>query len=255
MRTNHKTQSLMKNFWNERAKENAPFYIATWRGWQRKDVNDFFINAEEARKFLADAGYTPRPSDRMLEIGCGIGRMTHGFAPLFGEVQAIDVSGEMICQAQKHLAALPNVHAHETNGVDLDIFADNYFDFCFSYIVFQHIPTKEIIFNYIKEVGRTLKPSGTFHFQVRGLADPDRTTPALLLRSKRMYRALVRRPLLSVWRVLSGGPRGYESPAWSGVTLSAEEVRVVLEANCMTIAKCTGEGTDYMWITAYKQDE
>src|SRR4051794_31409719 len=90
----------MKTFWNKRAKEHAPYYIATWRGYERKDTEAFFLSADEARVFVEASGYQPTGKDSMLEIGCGIGRMTHGFAQLFGRVHAIDVSGEMIARAR-----------------------------------------------------------------------------------------------------------------------------------------------------------
>jgi len=43
---------------------------------------------------LLTQGVIPRL--RLLEIGCGIGRMTRALAEIFGEVYATDVSGEMI---------------------------------------------------------------------------------------------------------------------------------------------------------------
>ena len=42
------------------------------------------------------------------------------------------------------------------------------FDFAFSTIVFQHIPSREIIENYVREVGRLLRPGALFKFQVQG---------------------------------------------------------------------------------------
>ena len=42
------------------------------------------------------------------------------------------------------------------------------FDFAFSVIVFQHIPSREIIENYVREVHRMLRPGALFKFQVQG---------------------------------------------------------------------------------------
>ena len=42
------------------------------------------------------------------------------------------------------------------------------FDFAFSFIVFQHIPSQAIIENYIREVQRVLRPGSLFKFQVQG---------------------------------------------------------------------------------------
>ena len=105
---------------------------------------------------------------RILEIGCGVGRLTRHLAAIFGDVDGIDVSGEMIREGRRRLRDLPNVRLHESNGVDLRTFADDSFDFAFSYIVFQHIPDKRVIESYLGEAARVLKPGAVFKFQVHG---------------------------------------------------------------------------------------
>jgi SAM-dependent methyltransferase len=248
---NHK--QLMKHFWNAKASEHAPFYIATWRGYEQRGLEDFFIEPQEAQQFLSDAGYTPTGQDYMLEIGCGIGRMTHGFAPLFQQVHAIDVSGEMIRRAKHHGSHLKNVYFYETSGSDLCIFANNSFDFCFSYIVFQHIPDKAIIFNYIREASRVLKPEGVFHFQVKGTPDPDAHTHPVVLAIKRTYRQFIRRPALTMWRVLQGKASGFESSAWMGCSLTEDEVRWICAQSGLEVRNVTGVHTQYMWVTTQKK--
>ena len=52
---------------------------------------------------------------RVLEIGCGAGRMTRALAGIFG----VNVSGEMIARGRQLLAGVPNVHLHRNSGVDL----------------------------------------------------------------------------------------------------------------------------------------
>jgi SAM-dependent methyltransferase len=242
----------MKNFWNAKAREHAPFYIATWRGYESKDTVDFFLTADDAAQFCRAAGYQPTKQDRMLEIGCGIGRMTRGFAQLFGQVYAVDVSGEMIAQARQCLSGQANVHLYETNGTDLAIFDSDFFDFCFSFIVFQHVPVKSIVFNYVREAGRVLRPGGIFHFQVKSLPDPDVGVSPLLLAVKRSYRHFVRRTALLTWHRVRGGAGGFESPAWVGVSVTADEVLAVCHESGLAVSNIVGEGTQYMWITSRK---
>ena len=69
------------------------------------------------------------------------------FAGIFGEVHGVDVSGEMIARGRQLLAGVPNVHLHRNSGVDLLVLGDLRFDFAFSFIVFQHIPSQAIIGN------------------------------------------------------------------------------------------------------------
>lgn len=42
------------------------------------------------------------------------------------------------------------------------------FDFAYSAIVFQHIPSREVIENYVREVRRLLRPGALFKFWVQG---------------------------------------------------------------------------------------
>ena len=105
---------------------------------------------------------------RVLEIGCGAGRVTRALAGFFGEVYGVDISGEMVRQARAALADRPNAHVLQNNGKDLPWWATWQFDFAFSSIVFQHIPSRDMIENYVREVHRLLRPGALFKFQVQG---------------------------------------------------------------------------------------
>jgi ubiquinone/menaquinone biosynthesis C-methylase UbiE len=109
---------------------------------------------------------------RLLEIGCGAGRMTRALATRFAQVDGIDISSTMIDLAREHNGGIPNARLHVGSGTDLKPFANAQFDFVLSYIVFQHIPTAAAIHGYIDEALRVLKPGGEFFFQARNDA-PD----------------------------------------------------------------------------------
>ncbi len=105
---------------------------------------------------------------KVLEIGCGAGRVTRALADLFGEVHAVDVSSEMVERARQALRDRLNARVYKNNGMDLSVLGDSQFDFAFSSIVFQHIPNRDIIENYVREVHRLLRPGALFKFQVQG---------------------------------------------------------------------------------------
>jgi SAM-dependent methyltransferase len=162
----------MRAEWDKRAKENARYYIATDLGeWSDKE---FFESGREnvRREILTDMtnicqGRDPKQMS-VLEIGCGAGRITRALAETFGQVYAVDISGEMVAQARKSLEDLPNVHIFQNNGIDLSGLGNTTIDFAFSYIVFQHIPSCEVIYGYVREVHDRLRPGGLFKFQVQG---------------------------------------------------------------------------------------
>jgi ubiquinone/menaquinone biosynthesis C-methylase UbiE len=162
----------MRADWDARAKENARFYVATGKADWTDD--DFFRSGEQtvAEEILTDMTNVCQgraPSDmRVLEIGCGAGRVTRALAKMFGEVHAVDVSGEMVELASRALAGYPNAHVYQNNGKDLTVIPSGEFDFAFSSIVFQHIPSRDVIYSYVREVHRLLRPGALFKFQVQG---------------------------------------------------------------------------------------
>ena len=162
----------MRHDWDARARENARHYVNT----ERTDWTDdaFFASGEQqvAEDILTDMqnicqGKDPREM-RVVEIGCGAGRITRALAKLFGEVHAVDISSEMVAAARRALADLPNAHVYQNNGCDLTVIPAREFDFAYSAIVFQHIPSREIIETYVHEVHRLLRPGALFKFWVQG---------------------------------------------------------------------------------------
>jgi SAM-dependent methyltransferase len=170
-------QQKMQQDWDARARENARYYVQTaCNDWTDEA---FFASGEQTVKeeILTDMINICQGSDpaqmRVLEIGCGAGRVTRALAGLFGEVHAVDISGEMVARARAACAQRPNAHIYQNNGMDLSVIPVGDFDFAFSSIVFQHIPSREVIESYVREVNRLLKPGRLFKFQVQGDATLD----------------------------------------------------------------------------------
>src|SRR5579864_784119 len=118
----------MRRDWDERARENARYYVSTGK----KDWTDeeFFRSGEQtvSEEILTDMinicqGKDPKQM-RVLEIGCGAGRITRALAGVFGEVYGVDISGEMVRQASLALADHPNAHLFRNNGADLSVLGD-----------------------------------------------------------------------------------------------------------------------------------
>jgi SAM-dependent methyltransferase len=162
----------MQRDWDARARENPRFYVDT----RKRDWPDgeFFQSGEQtaAEEILTDLPNICRGKDpkrmHVLEIGCGAGRVTRVLARLFGQVYAVDISGEMVRQARAALADLENVHIYQNSGKDLDVLGNQRFDFAFSSLVFQHIPSHAVIESYVRAVRRRLRRECLFKFQVQG---------------------------------------------------------------------------------------
>src|SRR5262245_26826787 len=127
----------MRDDWNRRATEDAHYYVAFGRRQQTGE--EFFDTAEEqVHGFLREmrrlAPGNPR-ARRALEIGCGPGRLLKPMSAYFGEIHGIDVSDEMIRRAAENLASIPHIHVRHAPNSNLAAYADDSFDFIYSYAV------------------------------------------------------------------------------------------------------------------------
>jgi SAM-dependent methyltransferase len=214
----------MKRDWNERAREDAKWFINSIRRGQTEEEFDNNGRVEVGLLVKADLpilvwGRDPG-SLRALEIGCGVGRMTKHLAGIFGEVHGTDVSSEMILQGRERLRSYHNIHLHETNGSDFAEFPDEHFDFIFSSYVFQHVPSKEIILSNIREAYRLLKPDSIFKFIVS---------------------SVVNQELMQI-----------PKDTWLGATLSEQEICQIAQGLGARLTGLTGVGTQYCWILLRK---
>jgi SAM-dependent methyltransferase len=212
----------MRREWDERARENARYYVATTR--QQWTDEEFFRSGEShvREQILNDminiCGDLDPGDMRVLEVGCGAGRVTRALARVFGRVDGVDVSGEMIARARESLRDVPNIRLHQNNGVDLAMFGPEEFDFAFSSIVFQHIPSKAVIENYIHEVWRVLRPGRLFKFQVQGIPGDERL-----------------------------------ADTWLGVGFTEAEMREVAARTRFEMRYSHDAGTQYFWLWFFKQ--
>jgi len=139
------TKSIRKSkkVWNEFCDKNLLYRVYT-------EKREFGKTGErDYKKCILDdqllQNKLPCSKDKiMLEIGCGFGRMTEYFANDFKQVYASEISEKILAGAKKRVSHKPNIYFQVTNGVSFP-FSDNYFDFVFSFLVFQHMPSRTII--------------------------------------------------------------------------------------------------------------
>ncbi len=209
----------MRDDWNERAREDAHYYVAFGRREQESDefldsAADVVRNLEGELKRLAPG---PAQSRKALEIGCGPGRLMRPMSRHFGEIHGVDVSDEMIARARARLRDIPQAHLHHNSGSDLSMFPDGHFDFVWSYAVFQHIPSAEVVFNYFREILRVLKAQGIARLQINGL------------------------------------PPAKAYTTWDGVRIASGEIHAFTLERGIDLLSLTGTDTQYMWTTWRKQ--
>src|SRR5436853_2390430 len=120
----------MREEWNQRALEDAHYYVAFARRGQ--DEDEFFATAAEVVRGLEAELKRLAPGDRRarkaLEIGCGPGRLMRPMSWNFGEIHGVDVSDEMIRLAQEKLSNVPNAFPVLNDGTGLACYKDEAFD-------------------------------------------------------------------------------------------------------------------------------
>jgi len=157
----------MRRFWDDRARENAYFFVDDRVDYRRPDVERFWERGEADLQTLLDIlGLQIGSTDTVVEIGCGVGRLTRGIALRAARVIAIDVSEEMLSRAQENLEGRDNVELIHGDGTSLTPIGDSIADACVSHVVFQHLPRSSMVMGYVGEMGRVLRPGGWSGFQL-----------------------------------------------------------------------------------------
>jgi ubiquinone/menaquinone biosynthesis C-methylase UbiE/uncharacterized protein YbaR (Trm112 family) len=103
----------------------------------------------------------PKPTDRLLEAGCGTGRMTPTLSRSVHELVAIDFSFESLRVNRRKLQAAGITHVHL---VQADLcrlpFAESAFDRAVSCQVLEHVPGPDARAAAVSSLSRVLKPGG-----------------------------------------------------------------------------------------------
>ncbi len=234
----------MARYWDERARENAEYFVDNRMDYKSgaygaDDDHDFWQKGVEDFDVLMTTLDAPEigPDDVVLDIGCGVGRLSRVAAERAGHVHALDVSAEMLSRAKENLAGIDNVSFHLGDGDSLGAIGDDQIDVVVSIVVFQHIPDPEITYGYVREIGRVLRPGGWAAFQVSNDAEIHRREyPKPSLRQR------------TIGRLRGTMPRGQDDPAWRGSAIDVERLRQAAADGGASIERIEGTGTQYCLV-------
>jgi SAM-dependent methyltransferase len=227
----------MRRFWDERAEENALYFVDNKLHYRHPSAAEFWERGEyELNELLGSVGARVEPEDEIIEIGCGVGRMTRLLAGRSRHVRALDVSPRMLELAKDNCQGLENVEFLLGDGVSLRGLGDASADACVSHVVFQHIPDPDVTLGYIREIGRVLRPGGWAAFQISN--------------DRAIHR---RRTGREGWRIrlkawLGRGPRGQADPSWLGSAIDLDDLRRAASDGGMRVERVSGEGTQMCYV-------
>ena len=227
----------MRRFWDKRARENPWYFINNELDYHEPDLEWFWASGErDLDAILGDQGVAIQPTDRVVEIGCGAGRMTRAIAARSAQVIAIDVAPTMLEIARGQNESLDNVEWMLGDGESLAGVADASQDGCISFVVLHHIPDPQITLGYIREMGRVLKPGGWAVFHVSNQPSFHR---------KRFHGP--RHRLASLRGRL---PKGQRDRAWLGSWINVEDLHKTAADASLELERIEGAGSQRCMVLA-----
>jgi SAM-dependent methyltransferase len=168
------------------------------------------------------------PSQTVLDLGCGLGRLTRPLAARAKRVVALDVSAEMLARAQRSNAHLDNVEWVHGDGRTLP---DARVDVAVSFVVLQHVPDPAISLGYVRELGRVLDGWAVLHVS----NDPGVHDQAP---------SAARRVAAAVGRA----PKGQADPRWRGSAVGLDDLRATARDAGLQVDAVAGEGTQWCFV-------
>lgn len=110
--------------------------------------------------FLDELAARIDPEWRVLEIGCGVGRLSRKIAPKVRELVCSDACQIMVKEAASYLAGFDNVQVLQSKGYWLENLADDSFDAVYAHAVFCFFDVYPAM-AMLDAIHRVLCPGGT----------------------------------------------------------------------------------------------
>jgi SAM-dependent methyltransferase len=156
--------------WNTLGRDNPYGAILTGASGELADWNlEKFLatGRADAARFVAslDRIAPAARRGRLLDFGCGVGRVSRALADHFESVVGTDAAESMIAHARKLNASCSNCQFVVNPRFDLRVFDTGSFDVVYSRLVLQHIPPV-LVRGLIPELVRVLTPDGVLMFQL-----------------------------------------------------------------------------------------
>ena len=231
----------MRDFWDERAREDAFHFVDNRQRYQHPDTERFWAEGEKDLDTLLGAlGLAVAQDDHVVELGCGIGRLTRVLAARAAHVVALDVSPEMLTLAQEHNPLLENVEWVLGDGSTLTGVESASADVVVSHVVLQHIPSAKVQLGYVAEFARVLKPGGWAAFQLSTdprVHEPREASPQ---QSRRGFlKALVGQT-----------PGGQDEPEWLGAFVPLDALGATAVSSGLELEQIEGSNTQFTLVRA-----
>jgi SAM-dependent methyltransferase len=188
-------------------------HAGLWNDLYRDTANPFnhnmAIRRDRVCRFVTESC---KPSDRILDLGCGAGVVSEKLIEAGYTVAAVDRSQDMLEHTRKRLSRLPADRYELRQGTCESVpYPDNHFDTIVCVGVFGYI---DDVVGALLEIRRVLKPGGLLLISIRNsnnriFSDPVRAVRALGSKAAGLFRTRTGEPVVAN----SAGPDGKPRPA------------------------------------------
>jgi ubiquinone/menaquinone biosynthesis C-methylase UbiE len=156
--------------WDKLARTDPLYGVASdpekrGRKW---DENEFFSTGVTQIDSMLEYGRAHGiriPGGKVMDFGCGVGRLSQALSRHFDSVTGVDISPRMVELAKSYDKSGGKCAFLLNEKNDLTIFGDGIFDFIFTDMVLQHMAPRYAL-DYIREFARVLKNDGLMVFQL-----------------------------------------------------------------------------------------
>jgi SAM-dependent methyltransferase len=118
----------------------------------------------DLQRGLERTKWRPTRAQTVVDIGCGVGRMSQALAEYAGRVVGVDIAPALLAEAREKNRA-PQVSFEQLDGKNILVKSVAAADAVFSYEVLYLIPPP-IVATYFQDIFALLKPEGEFVFQM-----------------------------------------------------------------------------------------
>ena len=230
----------MRKFWDERAREDAFHFVDNREPYREADEERFWSEGErDLVTLLSTLDLAVRLDDHVLDLGCGIGRLTRVLTGRAAHVTAVDVSPGMLARARELNAQLNNVSWMLGDGETLEGVPDGSVDAVVSHVVLQHIPSAKVQLGYVAEMGRVLRPGGWAAF---GLSTDPRVHEPRPASRRDLFRAMTGKR-----------PGGQDEPEWLGAFVPLDALGATAAQSGLTLERIEGANTQFTLVRALRE--